>query len=382
MGALDFLEDAAKDITGISTLESLSLKENIIDPFTGKTARDAAGKAAEAAETAGQAAITEQRLARESAERRTQPFESAGVAVRDPLLNMLGIVKNPRLAELEQALKDIPVNEEPFIAAVARNKIQREIDATPPTIQGNQLSDGSFAPPQEFTSKGVDDFNLRQFDLPEFEAFDPSTEERLAQINPVADFLQKEGFRQIREAGPGRNVDRDLSEFQTGLTSTLVPQFDALNLNKRRQQSNERGQAFNELFSERQQGFNEQFNLENQNLSKRQQRFGELFNVLGIGANTAVRQGSQGINTASNIGNLQTGIGAAQGAGFMGEAAGRIQGAQNVLSGISSAFGAAGGTPTSAVAGFTRPPQSLTQQGNPLGGGLPTDLNNPGQVFA
>ncbi|GAG28907.1 unnamed protein product, partial [marine sediment metagenome] len=75
-----------------------------------------------------------------------------------------------------------------------------------------------------------------------------------------------------------------------------------------------------------------------------------------------------GVNTASNISNLLGNIGEAKGAGFKGAADARLAGAQNILSGISSAAGAAGG--------FTPPPPNL------LGGGLPTDLKNPGALLA
>jgi len=122
----------------------------------------------------------------------------------------------------------------------------------------------------------------------------------LEQINPVASFLQEQGFRQIREgsAGGGRNPDQDLSRFQTGLTSTIVPQFQ-------------------------------------------QQRFNQLFNVLGAGQNAATGQGQAALSSGANISNLLGNIGQAQ----AGAAQGRAASNQNVLSNVASlaGFGLGGG---------------------------------------
>ena len=127
---------------------------------------------------------------------------------------------------------------------------------------------------------------------------DPSA--GLEQINPVASFLQEQGFRSIREggAGGGRNVDQDLSRFQTGLTSTLVPQFQ-------------------------------------------QQRFNQLFNVLGQGQNAAVGQGQAALTAGSNISNLLGNIGQAQ-AGAAQQRAAANQGLLSNFSNIAG-FGLGGG---------------------------------------
>lgn len=117
----------------------------------------------------------------------------------------------------------------------------------------------------------------------------------LEQINPVANFLQEQGFRSIREggAGGGRNVDRDLSEFQTGLTSTIVPQFQ-------------------------------------------QQRFNQLFNVLGIGQNAAAGQGSAALQTGANVSNILSGVGQTQAAGTQGQQNALL----NTITNLSKAGGA------------------------------------------
>jgi hypothetical protein len=100
----------------------------------------------------------------------------------------------------------------------------------------------------------------------------------LEEINPAASFFQEQGFRDIREGGSGggRNVDQDLSRFQTGLTSTLVPQFQ-------------------------------------------NQRFNQLFSVLGLASNAEAGQATNALTTASNIGNIQGSVGQAQQQGIQGQ---------------------------------------------------------------
>jgi hypothetical protein len=158
---------------------------------------------------------------------------------------------------------------------------------------------------------------------------DPSA--GLEQINPVANFLQQEGFRKIREggAGGGRNVDRDLSEFQTGLTSTLVPQFQ-------------------------------------------NQRFNQLFNVLGLGQNAAVGQGNAALQTGANVSNLLGNIGQAQAAGAAGQS-NAITGTLQNLSGAAGAFPNLFNRPGGDFAGAVRPPAQ--------GGGVQQGPFSAGGVF-
>ena len=145
----------------------------------------------------------------------------------------------------------------------------------------------------------------------------------LEQINPIVDFLRKEGFEDIQESaaaggrlGAGGTL-KDLTQFNTDLTSTIVPQ------------------------------------LQNQ-------RFNQLFNTLGLGQNAAAGQGSAALSTGSNISNILGQSGAAQAQGVIGsgnaagqgiigagnaQAGGRL-GQTNALTGtISNLAGAAGAFP-------------------------------------
>lgn len=103
-----------------------------------------------------------------------------------------------------------------------------------------------------------------------------NSEAGLDQINPVVDILRNQGFEQIQEsaAAQGRlgagGTLKDLTQFNTDLTTTVIPQ------------------------------------LQNQ-------RFNQLFNVLGLGANAASGQGTAALNTSSNISNLLSDTGKARG---------------------------------------------------------------------
>jgi len=170
--------------------------------------------------------------------------------------------------------------------------------------------------------------------------------QQLAEINPVVDFLRQQGFEQIQEsaAAQGRlgagGTLQDLSRFDVGLLSTVVPQ------------------------------------LQNQ-------RFNQLFNVAGLGANVAAGQGTQALGTASNIGNLLGNVGAAQAGGVAGQAGAITGGIQNVAAGFGAfpnLFGsqAAG----QVVAPSFAPGSSFANQvfdipGNVLGtGATPTSIFN------
>jgi hypothetical protein len=122
--------------------------------------------------------------------------------------------------------------------------------------------------------------------------------QQLSEINPIVDFLRGQGFEQIQESAAARGrlgaggTLKDLTQFNSDLTSTVIPQ------------------------------------LQNQ-------RFNQLFNTASLGANVAAGQGTAGLNTAANVGNLLGGIGQAEAGGVIGAANAQTN-AQNAL------FGAAG----------------------------------------
>jgi hypothetical protein len=202
------------------------VKENVYDPFTGKTGQEAAEKGAAAQTALGREGIAEQRAARESFEKRVQPFADIG------------------------------------------------LDA------GKQLS-----------------------------AFLSNPNAGIEQIAPLVDFLRNQGFEKIQESaaaggrlGAGGTL-RDLTQFNTDLTSTVVPQ------------------------------------LQNQ-------RFNQLFNVMGAGQNAATGQGTAALSTANNIGNLLGNIGNAQVKGFDDVARAREQGSANIINlatGMAGGMGGGGG---------------------------------------
>lgn len=120
----------------------------------------------------------------------------------------------------------------------------------------------------------------------------------LEQIAPVVDFLRKEGFEDIQESaaaggrlGAGGTL-KDLTQFNTDLTSTIIPQ------------------------------------LQNQ-------RFNQLFNVLSLGQNAAAGQGTGILSTANNISGFQSNIGGIRG----DEAINQSNVATNALSNFSQLTG-------------------------------------------
>lgn len=89
-----------------------------------------------------------------------------------------------------------------------------------------------------------------------------------------------------------------------------------------------------------------QTNFANQ-LTANSQEFNQLLQLLGIGQASAAGVGAGNLSTASNIGNLLTGIGNAEAAGIIGASNAATQGSQNLLgllggAGSGAAAGAAG----------------------------------------
>lgn len=124
--------------------------------------------------------------------------------------------------------------------------------------------------------------------------------QQLEEINPIVSFLRDQGFEQIQESAAARGrlgaggTLEDLTRFNLDLSSTVAPQ------------------------------------LQNQ-------RFNQLFNVAGLGANVAAGQGTAGLQTASNIGNLFGSAGQAQAAGAAGQA-NAVTGTIQNIAGAAGAF--------------------------------------------
>jgi hypothetical protein len=208
----------------------------------GREIRDAGRRQERAARTAAEG----QQEALESFERRTQPFADIGLSAGDPLQQLLGIAPQQRGGGIGPA--------------------------KPGSIQQQSI---------------------------------PMLEE----VNPLVGFLRDQGFEQIQESaaaggrlGAGGTL-KDLTEFNTQLGATVVPQLQ-------------------------------------------QQRFNQLFNLLGLGSNVTTGQGTAGIQTAGNVGNLLQQGAAARGAGDVGFARGIGQGvsdAAGIFGAATGGFGFGGG---------------------------------------
>jgi hypothetical protein len=289
-----------------------------------------ARKAAEAQERAAQAGISEQEAARLAFEERTQPFADIGLAAGDPLLELLGLPSQAagqgiqldsdiastqaQIADLNQQIAGVPAGSS-FLGKGVGDARRLDLNTRLEGLQGD-----------------LDRLQGERAALPEIQPQPAGNQlSQLEQINPIVSFLQEQGFRDIQESAAGRGklvsggTDRDLTRFQTGLTSTIVPQLQ-------------------------------------------QQRFNQLFNVLGLGANTAAGQGTAGLQTAGNIANLQGNIGAAQAQGAINQSNALTQGISNIGSALGAfpqtqnpVFG--GGAQFTPTAGS----QSLGVQSNALG---------------
>lgn len=294
--------------------------------ISGKSSRDAARTQAGAADEAAQV----QREALQSFEQRTQPFADFGFSAAQSLADLLGIQRPPSLEQrrLESRLENInrqleagPETRttrrgglEGFARAALIGLPEGDVEGFKETLASPLRGEGPFGFRGEeeelpFDQAGLeaerDQITQQLADLQaqaQPAGGQPLTGENaslLAQINPLVDFTRQQGFEDIQEAaaaqgslGSGGTL-RDLTTFNTQLASTIVPQLQ-------------------------------------------QQRFNQLFNVLGLGANAATGQGTAGLQTASNIGNLLQSQGAARAAGQLGQG----QAAGNTLSDLAGIFGA------------------------------------------
>jgi len=305
----------------------------VVDSQSSKKAEKSRRKGAQRGIEAQERALT-------AAEQRTQPFLDIGLAAGGPLADLLGInVANPEIANLQSQLESLDA----------------QIEAGPPVIQqtrrssggllggalGNVLSGGSIGGTltgnfigRETGSRVNAGSTTGEFDLEGLQAqradlanqiqtLQGADEKRFAsrgrqgidEINPVLSFLREEGFQDIQEsaAAQGRlgagGTLKDLTRFNTGLASTIVPQ------------------------------------LQNQ-------RFNQLFNLLGLGANAASGQATAQLGTGANIANLQGQIGEAG-------AIGAQQQGQAINTGISGLTGVLGAQQGGAFAAQGQKPQGF-----------------------
>jgi hypothetical protein len=322
----------------------------------------AAKRAARAQGNAAQLGINEQRAAREDFNRRTQPFADIGLSAGSPLMDLLGLSQggqgnfgfnapaNEDINKFTGQLSDIDAQiaeAERGKAAIASRNAQNfsqgirgggplsmgdsgmgaidakvnQLNAQREALQGQLTQAQGLAQEQNQASQA-------QFNAGAGERQALSQNQQLEQIDPLLSFLRQEGFEDIQESAAARGrlgaggTLKDLTKFNTQLTSTIVPQLQ-------------------------------------------QQRFNQLFNVLGLGANTAAGQGTAGMQTAGNVSNLLGQQGQAQAAGITGRA-NAITGGINALGGLAGAQqgGAFGG----GVGGFGGKPNSFNFLGGGTGG--------------
>lgn len=287
-----------------------------------KSARDAAS----AQSGASGAAIEEQRAARQSFERRTEPFRQIGLSAASPLLELLGIDPSiVRRTSLEQQLADIdaqisappemretrPGGARGFIeSALGQHGTRGFAETIRQPLRVGRGGPTRFEAEEEEIPRDFEGLRARRAEIqaqidaiPEQQqgSFLPQSE--IERVNPLVSFLRDEGFEDIQESAAARGTLRsggtlqDLTRFNTNIAATVVPQLQ-------------------------------------------QQRFNQLFNILGLGQNAATGQGSAALSTSTNIGNLLQSQGAAQGQANLMQ--GQIAG--NTISDLAGLLGRFGGT--------------------------------------
>lgn len=279
---------------------------------TGFMGADAAGDAADDQARAAQQGIGEQRAAREAFERRTDPFRQTGQAAALPILELLGITPPPELLPQTQQVSALQSQLDAINSQLSATPTPPPISPNPKRDQGidlqnaRRMADWRASQPDQSALMAQRDQLTQQIAqaqaapaAPAATAAPNQQQSLLAQVNPLVDFMRQQGFEDIQESAAARGrlgaggTLRDLTEFNTNLAATVVPQLQ-------------------------------------------QQRFNQLFNLLGLGANAAAGQGTAGLQTATNIGNLMGNIGSAQAQGAIGQA----NAFSGMIGGLSGIYGA------------------------------------------
>ncbi len=335
-----------------------------------------------AIEKANLLGISELRRTEEATAQRLQPFEQGGQVSLDALLGLLGLGPaqgqaqaqsdqrapfdaqlsqlNDNLVQIDQMLVDAeafvartpkfarseaeasvqPLRDQKQALLTRAAGIRDQISALPPiqsqpgqqnALAGQQGQPGQVAGQQALPG------------LPELPgAIEGPQAIDFADLanNPIMAFLEEEGFRGINEggAGGGRNTDRDLARFKTGLNATVLPQLQ-------QQQFGQQQQVFANQSNQQQQNFLNQLGLRGTVGNERQQQVGNLLNLVTQGQNAAARTGTNALNTASNTGNLLLNTAQAQGQAAVNNAANKQQLIGNILQTGGSLFPGAAAPP-------------------------------------
>lgn len=276
---------------------------------------DAAKKSAKAGERAADAGIAASDRALESFNRRTQPSVNLGDAAGVEIANLLGL-----------SLPDQAIQTEISDLEAQLASIDQTISAGPPKkkkgilggpvgaaigggILGNALTGEIRGHKKSGVPFDLASLNAQRTDLlSKIEGAKGRQTAHLAQpknrlsqleeINPLLSFLRDQGFEDIQESAAARGrlgaggTLKDLTEFNTNLSATIVPQAQS-------------------------------------------QRFNELANILGIGTNAATGQGNAALQTGVYKANLLSNRGAATAGGITGKA----NAITNTLENISGVFG-------------------------------------------
>ncbi|MEE9304391.1 MAG: hypothetical protein V3U84_11510 [Thiotrichaceae bacterium] len=252
----------------------------------------ASKRSAAAQERAGREGISAQDRALEIFNERTQPAVNLGNAAGIEIANLLGLTLPDQdsqrvISDLETQLAGIDEN----IARFSGSELSPAFAST----FGLSVDDPKVALAGLNTQRTD---VLSQLEAARQPQAQPNRLGELEEINPLVSFLRDQGFEDIQESAAARGrlgaggTLNELTEFNTNLASTVVPQLQA-------------------------------------------QRFNQLANILGIGTNAATGQGNAAVNTGVNTANLLGNIGEAQ----AGREVGRANAITNTLGNVAGAFG-------------------------------------------
>jgi len=353
------------------------VKDNVIDPITGKSAADAARTSAELQAQAGREAIAEQRAARVEAREILQPFVDVGAPAlagaqditREQLtlpgqLTPLGEVTQPELVGLAQRLSPEILQtglgqqlQQEALQTGAAQQLLGEVTGLTGALDPSVLADPAFEAAQQEAAQRILASSAARGKEAAGQTQRALARESLLLGRQFAQqdlsnrlLAQQQRFAQL-QAGLGLGTQEQAQRFQQLVQAGgLGQQEQAQRFGQLQQQAAMEAQAeqreLANLLDVQQQQFGQQNIAQQQALqnqiASRQQRFGELMQLAGIGQASAAGSAGGATQLGRDVAGTLTDIGAAQAAGVVGAAQARQKGLENLIKIGEAAVGAFG----------------------------------------
>jgi len=240
---------------------------NVVGGITGSTGAEAAREGAQLQSQAAEAAMAEQRAAREQITQQLAPFREAGVGALGGLTGIAG---------------------QPVSTAGLPQAQLQQLGPLPSVIPGDIGQDSLFQSLKRQAISGIESSAAARGKL-------------MSGTTPQA-----------------------IAEQVQNLALSRAGQIQGMNLAARQQMIGERGQLFGQDIAARQA-------LLGERIGEQERQYQQLFNLAGMGQASAAQQAANIQGAASNIGNLLGQQANALAAGQIGAAGARAQGIQNLL---------------------------------------------------